>query len=139
LNEDELTDQWFESFFPATIGMATLGASITFSTIVSKLEDPAHLNPEDPTEHTYSVYSRETVRTFLGISFLLFVITLGVASFAVLLLNFHRRQVKEGVKVEEQRGIYRIGGLLVRRIWGEKHCLLQTDEWITLTIEASRC
>jgi hypothetical protein len=109
----EIVVKWFESFLPATIGIATVGSSITFTIIVSQLQDPARLDPSDPAAVTPTVFHRETVRTFLATSWLLFVIALGFASFAALLLNFHRKEVKVGFSPSRKNLGYEIAGLLV--------------------------
>jgi hypothetical protein len=109
----ELVVKWFESFLPATIGIATVGSSVTFTTIVSQLQDPARLDPNDPAAVTPTVFHRETVRTFLATSWLLFVIALGFASFATLLLNFHRGEVKEGFSLSRKNFGYEVAGILV--------------------------
>lgn len=101
--KEELHVKWFEVFLPATIGIATLGSSITFASIVSPMEDPIHLTPNNADALTNALFTREAVREFIGISWLLFRIALGISSFAALLLNFNRASVKKGFATDDSR------------------------------------
>lgn len=74
----EMTVKWLENLMPSVITVATLGASITFTVIVQQLPPPQY-------------WSIEMLRTLLSISWLLFVLSLGLASAGSLILAFHRK------------------------------------------------
>src|SRR4051794_32690653 len=61
---------WFNGFFTTVIGISTLGASITFNYVIGNSNNP-------PTE---SYFSSREVQLFLGISWLLFLLSLASAS-----------------------------------------------------------
>ncbi|KAH0537510.1 hypothetical protein FGG08_005685 [Glutinoglossum americanum] len=87
--------EWWEGFLPAVIGVSTFGGSITFSVIVSEIADPGRLNPSNQNAVTYTRFQRETVRMFLALSWLLFIMALGVASMVAQLLSFHRERFRD--------------------------------------------
>jgi hypothetical protein len=86
---------YFENFFRTVLGIATLGASITFSKIVQ-----APVNPFDDFG-----YSKYTIQWFLAISWLLFVLALAFTSFFASLLSLYRPQAVKafGTKVSSER------------------------------------
>jgi hypothetical protein len=88
---------YFENFFKTVIGIATLGASITFSKIVQ-----APLAPFDDFG-----YSKYTIQWFLAISWLLFVLALAFTSFFASLLSLYRPQAVKafgsGVSIERRK------------------------------------
>lgn len=73
---------YFENFFRIVIGVATLGASITFAKIVQ--------TPVAPFDNFG--YSKYDVQWFLAISWLLFVLVLAFTSFFASLLSLYRPQ-----------------------------------------------
>jgi hypothetical protein len=63
---------WVDGYLTGIIGVSVLGGQITFTVLVSDIADPAAAN-NAPTFH------KETVRTFIGISWLLFTACLGIS------------------------------------------------------------
>jgi len=73
---------FFNGLFTTTIGIATLGASITFSYVLS--------NNTSPLTSTNPTFGQEQVQEFLAISWLLFLLTLAFASLGSTLLTFFK-------------------------------------------------
>jgi hypothetical protein len=86
---------YFENFFKTVIGIATLGASITFSKIIQ--------TPVAPFDNFG--YSKYTIQWFLAISWLLFVLALAFTSFFASLLSLYRPQAVKafGSRVSSER------------------------------------
>jgi hypothetical protein len=82
----EVVVKSFEGFLSFVIGLSIFGAS-TFAVIVSEIANPSDL-AENPR------FTRETVRTLLGIAWLLFILALGVVALAMSLLAFQREHTK---------------------------------------------
>jgi len=78
----EVVIKSFEGFLSFVISLSIFGASI-FAVIVSEIA-----NPSDFTEKPR--FTRETVRTFLGIGWLLFILALGVVALSMSLLAYQR-------------------------------------------------
>jgi len=72
--------QWFDKFFGAVVAIGTLGAGFTFSVIFSEMEN---LNDQVDTN---------TVRHFLIIAWLLFVLSVAIASMCAALFQFMDRE-----------------------------------------------
>ena len=77
---------WWSNFTKAFIGISTFGASITFGIILSNFADPALPNPSKPNLEKQVYFSQETIRVFLAVSWLLFIMVLGFASITGMLL-----------------------------------------------------
>jgi hypothetical protein len=92
--EGERVIKWFESFISATIAISILGVTITFTTLVSQLQDPSALDASNASTLTPTSFDRETVRLFIAISWLLFVVALGLATCLSLVLNAARREIE---------------------------------------------
>lgn len=74
---------FFNGLFTTIIGIATLGASVTFSYVLSNnTQQPLSANP---------TFSMEQIQTFLAISWLLFLLALAVASLGSTLLTFFKK------------------------------------------------
>ncbi|EXJ87291.1 hypothetical protein A1O3_04250 [Capronia epimyces CBS 606.96] len=73
---------WFNGLFTTIIGIATLGASITFSYVLSN-------NAPIPPSRTPSFNSKQ-IQLFLAISWLLFLLALAFASLGSTLLTFFK-------------------------------------------------
>ena len=76
----ESVSAWFNGFFTTIIGISTLGASITFSYVLS--------SPTAP--RSSSIFSVNHVQSFLGISWLLFLLALAFASLGSTVLIFFK-------------------------------------------------
>lgn len=72
----------FEGFLSFVIEVSIFGAS-TFTVIVSEIANPADL-PQNPR------FGQETVRNFVALAWLLFIIALCVTGFSITLLTFQR-------------------------------------------------
>jgi hypothetical protein len=70
---------WFDNYLKVIIGVAVLGAQITFTLIVTDIADPASLGNATP------AFDKETTRLIIAISWLFFTCTLGVAVITSLL------------------------------------------------------
>lgn len=77
---------WWNTFTKAFVGISIFGASITFSIILSNFADPALPDPSKPNLEKHVPFPLETVRVFLAVSWLLFVMVLGFASVTGMLL-----------------------------------------------------
>lgn len=76
----ESVSAWFNGFFTTVIGIATLGASITFSYVIGTVATPP---PQTP-------FGSEEIQVFLGISWLLFLLALAFASLGSTMLTFFK-------------------------------------------------
>ncbi|KAK3339721.1 hypothetical protein B0T25DRAFT_362257 [Lasiosphaeria hispida] len=70
---------WLDGYYNAIIGTAALGGQITFTVIVTDILDPRALRSRDPAANPADVFSVETIRLLIALSWLLFVATLGLA------------------------------------------------------------
>jgi len=69
------------NIFHGAMGISTLGTGITFQVIIQQIESDLNRSP-------YHTFTRKTARNFLAIAWLLFVISLGIASLAAISLAF---------------------------------------------------
>jgi hypothetical protein len=79
---------WWDSFSKGIIGISTFGASICFSVIVTDLPDPVAIRQASPTRFSGHIhFDRETVRKFLAIAWLNFLLALGFSLISQLKLR----------------------------------------------------
>ena len=76
--------EWFQGLFTACGSIATLGAGFTFATLISGVEDPG---PD-------SRFDKSQVRMLLALSWLLFILSLGYATFVSNLFTFYAPLIK---------------------------------------------
>jgi hypothetical protein len=76
---------WFNGLFTTVIGISTLGASITFNYVIG--------NSNSPAKEGY--FSPREVQLFLGISWLLFLLSLASASLGSTILTFFKDHWKK--------------------------------------------
>jgi hypothetical protein len=81
----ESVSAWFTGLFTTVIGISTLGASITFNYVIG--------NSNRPVDDSY--FSAREVQLFLGISWLLFLLSLAFASLASTILTFFKDHWKK--------------------------------------------
>jgi hypothetical protein len=87
-SRDQRILHWWDSFSKGIIGISTIGASICFSVIFSDLPDPVAIRQVHDTAFSKKIhFDRETVRKFLSLSWLMFVLALGFAIIAQLKLR----------------------------------------------------
>ncbi|KAF2495909.1 hypothetical protein BU16DRAFT_526450 [Lophium mytilinum] len=91
----------FEGFLSFVIGLSIFGAS-TFAVIVSDIANPSTIS-ENPQ------FTRKTVRTFLGIAWLFFILALGIVALAMSLLAVQREHTKAGFDGPWRRTWERLG------------------------------
>ena len=92
---------WWDSFAKGIIGLTTLGASITFSVILSELPDPIAIRSTHPSKLSRKIaFDKETVRKFLSVAWLMFVLALGLAMVSLVQLK-KKRRAGDGMKVLE--------------------------------------
>ena len=90
-NPGERLASYFENFFRAVVGIATLGASLTLSKIVQ--------TPVSPwVDYGISV---DRIQTFISLSWLLFVITLVTTSILASLLSLYRPQAVDAFSTKD--------------------------------------
>jgi len=91
----------FEGFLSFVLSLSIFGAS-TFAVIVSQIANPSDLvaNPR---------FTRETIRTLLSISWLLFVLALGIVAVSMSLLASQREHAKAGLDSLWRRTWERLG------------------------------
>ncbi len=89
-NKREHVWAWVDGYLKGIIGISVFGGQITFTVLVSEIADPADVvrpvraNADPAFTPTFP---RETVRTFIGISWLLFIISLGISVFLKMILS----------------------------------------------------
>jgi hypothetical protein len=87
-SRDDKVLRWWDSFSKGIIGVSTIGASICFSVIFSELPDPVAIRQIHDTAISKKItFDRETVRKFLSLSWLMFVLALGFAIISQLKLR----------------------------------------------------
>ena len=89
---NEESDKSFETFLSFVLTLSIFGAS-TFTVVVSEIANPNEINAS-------ARFARETVRSFLGIAWLLFVFALGAVSFSM----SARAYVREHPAIEVKGG-----------------------------------
>jgi hypothetical protein len=75
------------NLFKGTIAVSTLGASITFQVVIQQIGDDADTSP-------FHTFHRKTARSFLAIAWVLFVVALGIACLAAILVGLREDVVK---------------------------------------------
>mgnify|MGYP004503243875 CR=1 FL=1 len=78
----------FEGFLSFVLSLSIFGAS-TFAIIVSEIANPSEVSPN-------ARFTRETVRSFLGIAWLLFIVALGIVAVSMSLLAYKREHPTAG-------------------------------------------
>lgn len=78
----------FEGFLSFVLSLSIFGASI-FAIIVSEIANPNELSPNPR-------FTRKTVRTLLGIAWLLFVLALAIVAVSMSVLAYHREHSTTG-------------------------------------------
>ena len=89
-NEWEDLWAWVDGYLKGIIGISVFGGQITFTVLVSDIADPADVVRSVPANADPAftpTFPRETVRTFIGISWLLFIISLGISVVLKMLLS----------------------------------------------------
>ncbi|KAH8769677.1 hypothetical protein F5882DRAFT_442174 [Hyaloscypha sp. PMI_1271] len=86
--QDKIAVEWLDKFLPTAIEIAIFGGSITFTVVISKNNDPAH------------IFGAGTVTTFLALAWLFFVLALALASIAQMALSVNRVLVLKGFRKE---------------------------------------
>jgi hypothetical protein len=84
----EVVVKSFEGFLSFILSVSIFGASI-FTVIVSDIADPAEISKSPR-------FDRETVRMFLALAWLLFVVALGIAGFSLSVVTIRRERVRNG-------------------------------------------
>jgi hypothetical protein len=77
---------WLDGYLKALIAISVFGGQITFTVIVSEIADPAALSPTSTDAETKSFFGIETVRIFVALSWLFFMVELGIAALVKILL-----------------------------------------------------
>lgn len=80
---------WLDGYLKAVIGISVFGGQITFTVLVSEIADPAGGSSPGSTP----TFHKQTVRTFIGISWLLFVLSLGIAALMKTILSDPRERI----------------------------------------------
>jgi len=89
-NHREESGTWLDGYLKGIIGISVFGGQITFTVLVSEIADPAETaRPGAATdgEGFTPTFRKETVRTFIGISWLLFTVSLGISVFLKMVLS----------------------------------------------------
>jgi len=93
---NEESEKSFKTFLSFGLTLSIFGAS-TFTVVVSEIANPSEINAS-------ARFARETVRSFLGIAWLLFVVALGAVSFSMSARAYVREhptiEVKGGSKLK---------------------------------------
>jgi hypothetical protein len=77
---------WLDGYLKALIAISVFGGQITFTVIVSEIADPAALSSTSTDAKTNSFFGMETVRMFVALSWLFFMVELGIAALVKILL-----------------------------------------------------
>jgi succinate dehydrogenase hydrophobic anchor subunit len=80
--------KFHENLFKGTLAISTLGASITFQVVIQQIA------PEED-KSIHHTFRRKTTRNFLAIAWLLFVVALGVASLAAIMLALNQDRFRD--------------------------------------------
>ena len=80
----------FEGFLSFVLSLSIFGAS-TFAIVVSEIANPSEISPN-------ARFTRETVRSFLGIAWLLFIVPLGIVAVSMSLLAYKREHPTAGLE-----------------------------------------
>ena len=78
---------WLDGYFNTIITIAALGAQITFAVIVTDIIDPAELQRHNPAAERPKVFSKETIRLLVALSWFFFAAALGVATTSKLIYS----------------------------------------------------
>jgi hypothetical protein len=78
----------FEGFLSFVLSLSIFGAS-TFAIVVSQIANPSEVNPN-------ARFTRESVRSFLGIAWLLFIFALAIVAVSMSLLAYKREHPISG-------------------------------------------
>ncbi|USP76456.1 uncharacterized protein yc1106_03730 [Curvularia clavata] len=102
-NEKSIPDsiKSFQEFLSFVLSLSIFGAS-TFAVIVSEIANPNDLRPSPR-------FSRETVRNFLGIAWLLFVFALAVVAASMSILSYQQENSRIGFDSLWRRTWERLG------------------------------
>lgn len=103
LKEKSIPDsiKGFQEFLSFVLSLSIFGAS-TFAVVVSEIANPNDLSPSPR-------FSRETVRTFLGIAWLLFVFALAIVAASMSILSYQQEHSKGGFHSLWRRSWERLG------------------------------
>src|SRR5579859_3097453 len=85
-DKGEIVIKSFEGFLSFVIGVSIFGAS-TFAVVVSQIANPSDL-------YAKPRFTAKTVRTFLAISWLLFILALGIVGFSMSVVTYQREHAK---------------------------------------------
>jgi hypothetical protein len=77
---------WLDGYLKAVIAISVFGGQITFTVIVSEIADPAAPSPTSTDAQTNRLFGMETVRMFVALSWLFFMVELGIAALVKILL-----------------------------------------------------
>ena len=124
----------FENFFASMIAIATIGASITFTVIVSELEDPKSVS-------RLKIVDESTVRILLATSWLLFVLVLAAGGLLASQLALNRTEAVKGLSrlyKSEPDPAKRSNDRAVQNSWRYKEGLA-SSVMCALTIAAFMC
>ncbi|TFB02529.1 hypothetical protein CCMA1212_005598 [Trichoderma ghanense] len=102
-NTSEAVTKSFEAFLSFVLTVTIFGASI-FTVIVSDIPDPAAVSPEPK-------FSKQTIRTFLAISWLLFAVALSLGAFSMSVYYAQREKAGQGFTEEQIRKLRPLGVL----------------------------
>ncbi|KAH6679181.1 hypothetical protein B0J14DRAFT_580248 [Halenospora varia] len=83
---DEHLLRWWDGYLNGLIAISLFGGQITFTVIISEIANPATLDPTSVASRTNTRFERETVRMFVALSWLLFMVPLGIAVVTKMLL-----------------------------------------------------
>lgn len=75
---------WLDTLLPTVVGLSTFGGSITFTIIPAQNAIPTNR------------FDEGTVRTFVSLAWLFFILAFGCASTAQMVLALHRETIKAG-------------------------------------------
>jgi hypothetical protein len=91
----------FEGFLSFVLSLSIFGAS-TFAIVVSEIANPSEVSPD-------ARFTRETVRSFLGIAWLLFIVALGIVAVSMSLLAYKREHPTAGFESTRKQKWERLG------------------------------
>lgn len=87
---------WYSQLFAAVVGISTLGAGFTFTIVFSGIEAPQSI--KDKNDEAAEIKAKETIRTWLAVSWMLFVFSIGLTSTVALLLSEAKGQIVAKIK-----------------------------------------
>lgn len=81
-HESPAISEWLITYVGAMFSVSVFGGSITFTVVVSQLDDPS----DQPT-HNRATFSLDTIRLFIALGWMFFTFSFGISAITLILYN----------------------------------------------------